>query len=97
MGKLKDRHIIIFAVGASPPGETIVKELVEENFSVEEQNRINLYYLRGGFNFNKLDILHKIIMTLFKWKLLLRKNKSPDAAGMLAAYSKPIGFTRKDN
>ncbi len=97
MGKLKDKNIIIFAVGASPANDAIVKELIEKNFSAEEQNKIKLYYLRGGFNFDKLDILNKIIMTLLKWKLYFKKNKSPDEAGMLAAFSKPVDFTRKEN
>ena len=56
-----------------------------------------LLFLRGGFNFNKLDILNKIIMTLFEWKLCFKKNKSPDEAGMLTAFSKSAHFTRKEN
>ena len=36
-------------------------------------------------------------MTLFKWITQLKRDKTPDEKGMLAAYSKPIDFTKKEN
>lgn len=97
MDILKEKNLVIFAVGASPSGENIAKEILNKNFSVHEQKFIKFYYLRGGFNFEKLDLIHKIIMTLFKWKLALSKNKTPEMEGMLSAYKNPVDFTRKEN
>jgi menaquinone-dependent protoporphyrinogen IX oxidase len=94
--RLTDREIIVFAVGASAPKEGIVNEIRKSNFELEQKN-LKLYYLRGGFDFKRLDFSNKVLMTLFRAKLSLKKNKTPDEKGMLAAYSKPIDCTRKEN
>ena len=95
--RLADKKIIVFAVGASPPKENIPEEIATKNFSVEQQKNLKLFYLRGGFCFDKLDFTNKIVMTLFRVRLSLKKNKTPDERGMLAAYSRPIDCTRKEN
>ena len=95
--QLADKKVIVFAVGASPPKENIPEEIATKNFSVEQQKNLKLFYLRGGFCFDKLDFTNKIVMTLFRVRLSLKKNKTPDERGMLAAYSRPIDCTRKEN
>jgi menaquinone-dependent protoporphyrinogen IX oxidase len=95
--RLTNKKIVVFAVGASPPKEGIVSEIMGNNFSSDEQSNLKLFYLRGGFDFDKLDFSNKVIMALFKVRLRLKKNKSSDEIGMLAAYSKPMDFTRKEN
>jgi len=97
LNKLRDKNIIIFTTGASLPKESIVSEVRDSNFSVEEQKQIQFYFFRGGFDFNKLDLINKILMTLLKWKIKLKRHKTPDEKGMLAAYSKPMDFTKKEN
>ena len=97
LNKLRDKNIIIFTTGASLPNESIVSEVKDSNFSVEEQKQIQFYYFRGGFDFNKLNLINKILMTLLKWKIKLKRDKAPDEKGMLAAYSKPMDFTKKEN
>ena len=97
LNKLKDKNIIIFTTGASLPKESIVSEVKGNNFSVKEQKQIQFYYFRGGFDFNKLNFTNKILMTLLKWKIKLKRHKTPDEKGMLAAYSKPMDFTKKKN
>ncbi|OGD13797.1 flavodoxin [Candidatus Atribacteria bacterium RBG_19FT_COMBO_35_14] len=95
--KLKDKNIIVFTTGASPSKESIVSELKNKNFSAEEQKRIQFYYFRGGFDFVKLNLINKILMTLLKWKIKLNRDRTSDEKGMLAAYSKPRDFTKKEN
>lgn len=97
LNKLKDKNIIIFTTGASPSKESTVSEVKDSNFSVEEQKQIRFYYFRGGFDFNKLNFTNKILMTLMKWKIKLKRHKTPDEKGMLAAFSKPMDFTKKKN
>ena len=103
LAKLKERlpnpeakHLAVFAVGATPTGDKLREDLLSENFSASERERIDFFYLRGGFDFRKLDFRHKIIMTLFKWKLSMQRDKSPDVVGMLEAYKNPVDFTRRD-
>lgn len=94
--RLGGKKVIVFAVGASPPRENVLTEVREHNFS-PEMSKVNFFYLRGGFDYNKLDHINKFLMTLLKVRLAFKKTKSSDEIGMLAAYSKPIDCTRKDN
>lgn len=63
------------------------------------KSRSKFFYLRGGFNYNKLPLFDKVVMTLLKWKLKTKKKEelTPDDIGMLEAYDKPVDFTRKSN
>ena len=99
--KLKDKKLIVFASGASPSSEEVIREVKNNNFTKEQQNHIEFFYLRGGFNFNKLPPFDKVLMTLLKWKIkikkLLKKELIPDEIGMLASFDKPVDFTIKKN
>lgn len=94
--RLSDKRIIIFAVGASPPTKEVLDVIKNKNFSPEEQKKIQFYYLRGGFDYDKLDLKNKILMKLLQIRLKLKRNRTPDDKGMLAAYSKPMDFTKKE-
>jgi len=52
-------------------------------------------HFKGGFNYSKLKPFNKVLMTLLKWKLKMKKELTPDEKGMLASYDKPVDFTRK--
>jgi menaquinone-dependent protoporphyrinogen IX oxidase len=93
---LRDKRVIVFAVGASPPRENVLAQIRKHNFENTMAN-VELFYLRGGFDYSKLDWTNKVLMTLLKVRLKLKKTKTPDEVGMLAAYAKPMDFTKKDN
>lgn len=95
--RLAGKKLILFAVGASPASENVLEEIKNENFSAEEQQSITFFYLRGGFDYSKLDWFNKFLMLLLKVKLRLKKTRTPDEVGMLAAYSKPLDCTKKAN
>jgi menaquinone-dependent protoporphyrinogen IX oxidase len=97
LNKLKDKKVIVFAVGASPFRQEVIKKVRDENFSKEEQEYIKFYYLRGGFNYNKLPLWDKILMKLLQMKLKRKKILTPDDKGLLNAYKKPVDFTWKGN
>jgi len=94
---LSERRLVVFAVGASPPKSGIVDEVWRNNFSNEEKNTVKLFYLRGGFNYHNLDRPNKLIMALFRVSLFFKRKKTSDERGMLAAFSKPIDCTKKEN
>lgn len=95
--RFADKKIILFAVGASPASENVLEEIKNQNFSAEEQQIITFFYLRGGFDYRKLDWFNKFLMSLLKVKLRLKKTRTSDEVGMLAAYSKPLDCTKKAN
>jgi menaquinone-dependent protoporphyrinogen IX oxidase len=90
------KKVIVYAVGASPPRENVLKEVKEHNFS-QEMADVALFYLQGGFNYSKLDTTNKIVMALFWVRLKLLRNRTSDEKGMLAAYAKPLDCTRREN
>ena len=94
---LKNKKVIVFATGASPYADDIQVEVANKNFSNHEKKHLRFYYFRGGFDFSKLDLLNKFLMTLLKWKLMFIKNKTAEEKGMLAAYERPFDSTKKEN
>lgn len=94
---LRDRKIIVFATGATPDCNETTQELREQNFSKEQQEYISFFYLRGGFDYSKLGLKDKFLMSLLKLKLRMtpESKRTPDETGMLAAYQSPADFTKK--
>jgi len=97
LNRLKDKKIIIFATGASSPSDDVVKEIKDKNFTSEQQKYIRFFYLRGGFDYNRLTLFNKGLMNLLKLKIKNKTKLTPDEEGMLAAYEKPVDFTTKGN
>ncbi len=97
IGKLQGKKVIVFATGASPAREEIITEIKNKNFTAGQQKQIQFFYLRGGFDYNKLKAVDKILMTLMKMQLKKKKELTPDESGMLAAYDRPVNFTEKEN
>lgn len=97
LDKLKNKKVIVFATGASPAREEVINEVKNKNFSIEEQEYISFFYMRGGFDFSRLKTIDKILMTVLKWKIKRKKEMTPDEIGMLAIYDKPTDYTSKKN
>ena len=97
--KLRDKKLIVFSTGVSPLTENGINEVRNKNFTPDQQKHIKFFYLRGGFNYNNLTPFDKILMTLLKWKIKIKKeNKlTTDEKGMLALYHNPVDFTKKKN
>lgn len=96
---LKGKKIIVFATGASPSKEGIKDEVINANFTPEQAKRVRFFYMRGGFDYSKLNAMDKFLMTLLKLKMKSKKKEelTGDEKGMLAIYDKPVDFTKRDN
>jgi len=97
LDKLNNKKIVVFATGASPARNETIDEVRTRNFAVDEQNRIKFFYLRGGFDYSKLRLYDKFLMTLLRWKLERKKKLTSDESGMLGSYNKQVDFTKKEN
>ncbi|OBR95496.1 flavodoxin [Clostridium ragsdalei P11] len=97
--KLRNKKIVVFATGASPSRDEVITEVRNKNFTTDQQKSIKFFYLRGGFNYSKLNIFDKFLMTLLKWKIKNKKQEdlSSDEIGMLSIYDKPVDYTNKKN
>ncbi|MCK5117772.1 MAG: hypothetical protein KAR44_14340 [Candidatus Aegiribacteria sp.] len=84
-----NKNLVIFATGASP--------YKEKSFTSEEQKQVKDSYIRGGFNYSRLNFTNIVLMSFFKWSLLKPKEKrTPDEIGMLASYDHPVDYTKKE-
>src|SRR5690242_18554114 len=45
INKLKDKKLVVFATGASPKRENVMKEVQDKNFTKDEQKIIKFFYL----------------------------------------------------
>ncbi len=99
--KLKDKKIVVFGSGASPSTSKAISEVKNKNFSAEQQQHIQFYYLRGGVDFNKLPFIDKMLLRLLNIKIQAKAKRkiklSSDEIGMLSAIKKPVDFTKKEN
>ena len=95
----KGKKVAVFATGASPAREEAVNHVRDANLSPEERAQYGFFYMRGGFDYARLQKIDKIAMTLLKLKIRMKpeKKRTPDERGMLSAYAKPVDFTRKRN
>lgn len=97
LDKLKNKKIAVFATGVSPSRSSDIEKVKDSNFTLEQQKYIKFFYLRGGFNYNNLTVIDKVLMTFLKWKIKSKKELTPDEKGMLAVYNKPVDYTIKKN
>lgn len=63
--KLKDKKIIVFAVGASPYDEKAYNELKKHNLT-GDLGSIKLFYLRGMFNLKVMTFKDKLLIGMLK-------------------------------
>lgn len=99
--KLKGKRLIVFATGAAPADESRRDLVRNKNLTPQQQANIQLFYLRGGFNFATLPFIDKILMFFYN-KMLIRKQRqgkqlTSDEAGMLELMNKAEDFTKKEN
>jgi menaquinone-dependent protoporphyrinogen IX oxidase len=94
---LKNKMLIVFATGATPPREKDLKKIWESNFNEDQIQKIRTYYFRGGFNFSKLNLGLKIVMSMMKAKLKMKKEPTQEEKDFIEAFDKPVDFSDKNN
>lgn len=92
-----NKNVIVFFCGATPPRQSDVDLVIDRNFTIEQQKKIKIFYMRGGFDFSRLSRFDKFLMLLLKLKLKSQKELTADEKGMLNAYNTPMDFTSEKN
>ncbi|MBE6068792.1 MAG: flavodoxin [Clostridium lundense] len=95
--KLMEKKIIVFAVGCTPERANDINKVFSANFKEEIREKINFFYLRGAFNYEKLDFVDKMMMNALKIKLKRMKEEeiTEDVKGLLECYDNPVDWTDK--
>ena len=99
MDKLGGKHIIVFAVGCAPERKENLRHVFFKNFAANIRDRVALFYLRGAFNFQELNLLDKFLIYVLKTKIKHTKAEKldEDSKGFLEVCEKPMDWTNRDN
>lgn len=95
--RIANKKIIIFAVGCTPERKKDIEKVFSHNLKEEMKKSVHCFYLRGAFNYDKLDLVDKMMMSALKIKLknLKEEELDEDARGLLECYDNPIDWTDK--
>lgn len=92
---LKDKQILVFSVGLASIHETMKKQISDVNFTDEMKERLALFPLRGGMDFQNLTFIDKTAMKMMHKMITKKKPEelTEDDKGFLEAYNKTVDFT----
>lgn len=95
--KIKSKKIIIFTVGMESIKENLNKSILEKNFSIDEIKNIKIFNFRGGFNYNTLTLLDKVLMKGLKSSISKKSNcdLTEDDKIILEGFEKEIDLCNK--
>jgi menaquinone-dependent protoporphyrinogen IX oxidase len=100
---IKNKKLIIFTCGLADYSkmENInkIKKRLEKMMPIDLKEKIKLYYLRGGINYSKLNLKHRMMMWLLK-RMAMKKGiekLNEEDKEFIETYGKTIDFTNKNN
>lgn len=94
---LQGKNLVVWATGSCPGRPEELEQVWARNFTAEQRRRIKTFYLRGGFDYTRLQGGDKALMNLLKVKLRLTKHRTADENGLLEAYAMPENHCEKAN
>lgn len=94
---LKSKNLLVWATGLTPEDDEEVTKMWEKNFNEDQLSHIRTFYLRGGFDFNKLGAKDKLFMKAFRKMLEKEKEPKPGMDGFLKSFHEPQDFSCKNN
>lgn len=96
--KFCDKKLIVAAVGATLKKAEAIEKIKAQNFTDEMQDKVQLFLLRGGLNYKKMNVIDRLLMFLLIKSLKMKKAEEldDDAKGIIATYGKVVDFTSKN-
>ncbi len=92
------KKLVVFAVGLSDDlSQEEQAKLLTHNFSIPMQNNMKFFCLRGGIDYKKLSLVHKMMMSKQKTMLEQKQDKTKQDELFLKTYGINIDFTEKKN
>lgn len=94
MAPREGRKKIIFAVGAMPQAATAeIDRMFAQNFTTEQRNEYELFYLQGGLCYEKMRWPERTVMRIMCAMLRRKKRRTPDEEGKLRMIEKSFDAT----
>lgn len=87
INKWADKRLIAFCVGGSPIDHPEIEAALKQNFSAGERERVKTFYCPGGFNYEKMPALSKLMMKMFIKTLQAKKDKTEAERVMIKMVS----------
>lgn len=78
MTELSGKRLAVFATGAMPPESPEPEKALKQNFSEEEWQKLKVFYLPSGLNYEKMGAVDRAMMAMFR--SLMRKKKGRTAS-----------------
>lgn len=97
LNKLSGKRLVLFAVGLNSGHKEELERFWKKLLNEEQYKTIPHFFLRGGFDYQKLNTGDKLCMLALRKMLQRKKNPDEETKGLLAAYDTPINFTDKNN
>lgn len=97
--QMKEKNLVVFTCGiADPKNEDNIKGIqsgLNKRFSPEMKGKVTLFHLRGGIDYKKLGLVHKLMMAMLKMQLSKKdvETLTSEDKELLATYGKKIDFT----
>ncbi len=99
LDKLRGKRIVVFATGMSPYGDKVMGEIKNKNFTSDDLEHIKLFYLKGGFNYEKLNFKYRMMMKMVKGMMAKKPEaeRTPDEQNLLDSIENPTDFASMDD
>lgn len=101
--KYKDKKWVVFTCGLGDPenNENIlnIRENLYKKFSADMRDKVKLFHLRGGIDYQQLTFIHKLAMSMLK---KITEKKKPEELTdenreFLDTYGKKCNFIKKES
>jgi len=96
--KICDKKLIVVAVGATLKKDEAIEEIKARNLTEEMKDKVQVFLLRGGLNYKKMNLIDRLLMFMLVKSVKLRKTEEldDDTKGLIATYGKVVDFTNKN-
>lgn len=91
-----DGNVVIFATGGAPYDEAIITKIKTNNFSEHERKDMELFYFQSGLNYEKMGLLEKMIMNIYRKVLEFKNNKSDVEDGTSKAIARSYDHSSRE-
>lgn len=92
--KISEKKLILFAVGSSIGSKKDLEAIKEKNLENGLDKKVELFYFRGGLDFNGLKFFDKTAMKMLRNKLANKKESlTEEETLLLGYYEKPHDWT----
>ena len=80
-------RLAVFCVGGSPADNPEIPGGLRNNFSDAQWERVRVFYCPGGFNYERMSPMSRMMMKVFLGSLKAKRNKTEEEQAMVKMIS----------